>query len=246
MSRFFLNAILPLFCFFLLMGSGTGFAANAPSLDDDEAYFNEDTGPLVPDPLEGWNRAMYHFNDGLIDYVLRPAHKGYVYITPKPLRTGIRNVFHNLAFPARFVNNLLQGKGMAAGAEMSWFILNTTAGLGGLLDLSPQHPAKVPVDEEDMGQTFGVWGIGEGMYIVWPFLGPSTLRDTAGMGGDYFLDPVTYVEPWELSLGLSAGRAFNDLDNVLDLYDDMKKLAVEPYTALRNGYVQYRRAKVAK
>ena len=231
---------------FLFVGSGTGFAVYVPSLDDDDEYYTESAIPLVPDPLEGWNRAMYVFNDRLIDYVLRPAHQGYVYITPKPLRTGISNVFHNLLFPVRFTNNLLQGKGMAAGAEMSWFVLNTTAGLGGLLDLSKSHPAKVPVDEEDMGQTFGVWGMGEGMYIVWPLIGPSTARDTLGRVGDYFLDPLNYVEPWELSLGLTAVRNFNDLDNVLDLYDDMRKISVEPYTALRNGYVQYRRAKVAK
>ena len=146
----------------------------------------------------------------------------------------------------RFTNNLLQGKGRAAGVEMSRFILNTTAGLGGVINVAENHKTIVPVDDEDFGQTLGVWGLGEGCYIVWPLLGPSTARDTVGLGGDYFLDPVSYVRPGELGLGVSAFRTFNQLDDIMDQYDAVNKLAIEPYTSFRNAYIQHRRAKVAR
>ena len=220
------------------------FAA-VKSLDEDDDYL-ESHGHVVADPLEPWNRAVFKFNDAVLDYVARPAYKGYAYVTPKFMRTGIKNFFHNLSFPVRFVNNLLQGKGKAAGVEMSRFVLNTTGGLGGFFDVAKGKETIVPVEDEDMGQTFGVWGVGEGFYIVWPLLGPSSARDSVGRVGDYFLEPLNYVQPSELSLGLSAAKTFNELDDVLDLYDDLKRAAIEPYSSVRDAYVQYRRAKIAK
>jgi phospholipid-binding lipoprotein MlaA len=216
-----------------------------PSLDeDDENYL--DQVARVPDPLEPWNRAMFRFNDALMDHVARPAYKGYAYVTPEFMRSGIKNFFHNLAFPVRFVNNLLQGRPRAAGVEMSRFILNSTAGLGGLIDVAKSHKPVVPVEDEDFGQTLGVWGVGEGFYIVWPLLGPSSARDTVGLVGDAFLDPVNYVQPWWLALSIDAGKTFNELDDILDLYDDLKRVAVEPYSSMRDAYIQYRKAKIAK
>lgn len=215
-------------------------------LNDIENEYLDAAGSLIPDPLEPWNRAVYTFNDALIEYAARPAYKGYAYVTPKFMRTGIKNFFHNLSFPVRFVNNLLQGRGRAAGVEMSRFILNTTAGLGGLFDVAQYHEPVVPVEDEDFGQTLGVWGVGEGCYIIWPLLGPSTIRDSVGMAGDYFLTPTTYIQPWELGFGIKAGQVFNGLDDVLDLYDTLKGSAVEPYTSMRDAYVQYRRAKLDK
>ncbi|MDR2161271.1 MAG: VacJ family lipoprotein [Desulfovibrio sp.] len=240
--RFLLPGIL-IFCL-LLPGAGPAAAGPHPSLEEDDP-FAEYEDNRVPDPLEGWNRAVQSFNDVAIDYVLRPLHRGYVAITPDPVRTGLHNVFYNLLFPVRFVNNLLQGKGLAAGAEFSWFILNSTAGLGGIFDLAPSHPAIVPVEEEDLGQTLAVWGMKETLYIVWPFLGPSTLKDSLGMVGDTFLDPLAYMDPW-IGFGLTAVKTFNDLDKILDIYDDMRGTAVEPYSAVRNGYIQYRRGKAAR
>ena len=236
---------LPLIAGLLLLCVEASSFAAVKSLDEDDDYLDAHA-QVVADPIEPWNRAMFKFNDAMLDYVARPAYKGYAYVTPQFVRTGIKNFFHNLAFPVRFVNNLLQGRPRAAGVEMSRFILNTTAGLGGLFDVAKDKEPVVPVEDEDMGQTFGVWGAGEGFYIVWPLLGPSTLRDSTGMVGDYFLDPVTYVQPWELSLGIDAGRTFNELDDILDLYDDLKRAAIEPYSSVRDAYVQYRRAKIAK
>ena len=234
-----------LLCVLLCLGAPAfASAATTAELDADEDYL-DDVGPLVPDPLEGWNRAMHSFNDGFIEYAARPAYDAYEFVTPSFFRTGVNNFFHNLAFPVRFTNNLLQGKGRAAGVEMSRFVLNTTAGLGGFIDVAKNHKTIVPVDdEEDFGQTLGVWGVGEGFYIVWPILGPSTARDTVGMGVDYFLDPVSYVKPGELAVGAAVFRSFNKLDEILDQYDAVNELAVEPYSSFRNAYIQHRRARL--
>ena len=233
------------FALLLSLAAAPAFSA-VKSLDDDDDYLFESAGQVVPDPLEPLNRAVFKFNDVVLEHVARPAYKGYAAVTPEPVRTGIKNFFHNLSFPVRFVNNLLQGKGKAAGVEMSRFILNTTAGLGGIFDVAKDKKPIVPVEDEDFGQTLGVWGAGEGMYIVWPLIGPSTVRDSAGRVGDYFLEPLTYVQPWEVALGANALKTFNSLDDVLDLYDELKKTSVEPYSSVRDAYVQYRRAKIAK
>lgn len=233
-----------LLCLLAFVAASPAYGAQT-HLADDEDYL-EEVGQLVPDPLEGWNRAMFSFNDGLIEHVVRPAYKGYVYITPDFFRLGLKNFFHNAAFPVRFVNNLLQGRGKAAGVEMSRFVLNTTAGLGGLFNVAQHHEPIVPVEDEDLGQTFGVWGLGEGCYLVWPFVGPSSVRDTFGLVGDYFLYPATYIRPWEVGIAVRAVDVFNDLDDVLDLYDDLKRAAIEPYSSVRDAFIQYRRAKVAK
>ena len=211
--------------------------------DDDEDYLDA-VARIIPDPLEGWNRAVFSFNDVIIVYVAKPVYRGYEFITPSFMRRGIKNAYHNLLFPVRFTNNLLQGRGMAAGVEMSRFILNTTAGLGGLFNVARHHEPVVQVRDEDFGQTLGVWGFGEGFYIVWPLFGPSTLRDSVGRTGDYFLHPLSYVRPWELSLGIKAAAMFNDLDEVLDLYDRLTRLAIEPYSSARDAYVQHRRAQL--
>lgn len=231
---------------FLSCAPESARAASVPSLDEDEQYLDA-VGNLIPDPLEGWNRAMFNFNDAVIEYAGKPLYKGYVYITPDFFRSGLKNFFHNASFPVRFANNLLQGRPRGAGVEMSRFILNTTAGLGGFFDVAKHHKPIVPVEDEDMGQTFGVWGIGEGCYIVWPFLGPSTARDSFGMVGDYLLEPTTYLTSyWEINWGLKILSDFNDLDDVFDLYDDLKRAAIEPYSSVRDAYVQYRRAKLEK
>jgi phospholipid-binding lipoprotein MlaA len=219
------------------------FAA-PPPLDDDD--YPDAALPETADPLESWNRAVFSVNDLVYRYAARPAYTGYAAVVPQCVRAGLKNIFHNLDFPARFVNNLLQGKGMAAGVELSRFIFNTTAGLGGFFDAAGGLESVVPVADEDMGQTFGIWGMGDGAYIVWPLIGPSSLRDSAGRVGDFFLTPLTYVRPFELSLGISAVKVFNELDETLDLYESLTRSAIEPYSAVRDAYLQYRRAKIAR
>src|SRR3990172_6946320 len=150
----------------------------------------------IADPLEPWNRAMFTFNDKFYFWVLKPVSKGYGAVIPEWGRVRVRNVFRNILMPVRFVNSLLQLKLKAAGVELVRFVANTAAGFGGMFDVAGDNPG-LKAGNEDFGQTLGVYGIGDGFYIVWPFLGPSSLRDTAGLAGDYFLSPVSYITPLE-------------------------------------------------
>ena len=166
---------------------------------------------------------------------------------PRPVRTGEGNFVRTLKAQIRIVNGRIKGKGMGGVEEFSTFVLNSTVGIGGMFDVGKSHKKVVEPTGEDGGQTLGVWGMGEGLYIVWPLLGPSNARDTLGMGMDYFMDPLTYaIDDWEIGLGVSAFRTFNDFDQLLDTYDTMKGMSVEPYTSVRDAYTQYRRAQIAK
>lgn len=218
-------------------------SAMAPDLDD-YATGNED---MAPDPLEGWNRMWFAVNDVLLLKIVKPAHQGYVAVTPDELRSGMRNFFHNLAFPVRFLNCLLQGKPREAGVEMGRFIVNTTVGMAGFINVARKDKPVVEPDKEDFGQTLGVWGVGEGIYIVWPILGPSTLRDSLGLAGDYLADPFGHMVSNEwLYTGGRAYGAFNSVDDAIAGYEAVTGSAVEPYSSVRNAYMQMRRAKVAR
>jgi phospholipid-binding lipoprotein MlaA len=222
-------------------------AAIAAALDKDADYLDSAYNTqLIPDPLEPWNRAVFVLNDGVITFVGRPLNTAYTTITPRFFREGLYNFFRNLAFPVRFINSLLQGNGKKAGYEFSRFIINTGAGFGGLFNVASRHPELANLDGEDFGQTLGVWGVGEGLYLYWPLLGPSTVRDSVGRVGDYFLEPLSYVSPWQVSWSLYGVKILTELDGILDTYDDVTKSAIEPYTGVRDAFVQYRRAKVAK
>jgi phospholipid-binding lipoprotein MlaA len=206
-----------------------------PGLEEEKA---------VHDPLEPWNRLMFHFNDKLYYWVLKPAAKGYNAVLPEPVRSSVGNFFRNVTMPVRFVSSLLAGRIKAAGIELARFGINTTAGLGGLFDIAKQY--HLERQESDLGLTFGRYGIGEGIYIVWPFLGPSSLRDTVGTVGDSFLDPVNYIRPERDAIAVSAYDYFNYAALHIDDYEDLIKSAVEPYVALRNAYIEHRRSLITK
>ena len=207
--------------------------------DEFEAEFSEKS-IHIPDPLEGWNRLMFRINDRLYFWVLKPVTQAYKRVAPPPVRIGIRNFFHNLMTPVRFVACFAQRKDDAAGKEFGRFMVNSTWGILGVADPAKDQLGLEVADDEDMGQTLGVHGAGHGFYIVWPILGPSTLRDSVGMVADLFLYPVTYLEPWEASLGVRAVRTTNDASFSLGDYETFKSAAVEPYSALRDAYLQYR------
>jgi len=215
-------------------------------LDDLEKELDEGEARAVADPIEGWNRGVFKFNDALYVWVARPVLQGYKGVVPEPVRTGVRNSFDNLAMPVRGVNCLLQGKGKAAGTELNRFLINTTVGILGIRDAaSEDYDIKAP-PAEDLGQTLAVWGLGEGCYLVWPLMGPSTLRDSGGAVGDYFLDPVTYIPPWTVRAGVSGVRAVNSGSFTMKEYDAIRKDAIDPYAAVRDGYTQYRDAQIKK
>ena len=195
----------------------------------------------VADPLRPVNRAIFVFNDRLYFWVLKPLALGYNAVLPETARIGIRNFFSNLLTPIRFVNCILQGKGTAAGQEFVRFMTNTTLGVLGFWDPALDLYG-VDISNEDLGQTFGVYGIGEGFYLVWPVLGPSTFRDTVGFFGDLFVNPITYIEPTELSWGVGLYRRFNDISLRIGDYEAIKQAAVDPYVAVRDGYIQFRRS----
>ena len=224
------------------------------SIDDLEELDDYASGEpqLIADPIEPWNRFWFGFNDIFYLYVANPAYRFWETVTPRQLRTGIKNVFHNLLFPMRFINNLLQFRFKEAGVEFGRFIVNSTAGLGGLVDVAKHKKTIVPVhpEGEDFGQTLGRWGFGHGFYIVWPFFGPSSVRETFGRAGDYFMYPAFWasyvIHPWHVPSGIQTGFFFNDLDDVLPTYFDLKKAAVDPYIMMREGWVKHRAVQVAR
>lgn len=198
----------------------------------------------VADPLYYWNKGMYHVNDKLYFWVLKPLAKGYKAITPDIFREGVSNFFYNLMMPIRFVNCILQGKGNAAANEFTRFVINSTIGVLGLGDPASQYPQLNLSDDEDLGQTFAKYGIGNGFYLVWPILGPSTLRDTIGQLGDAYLNPLVYIRPFEAQMAVRALNYTNKTSFHIGEYEALKEASVDPYVAMRNSYLQFRERKI--
>jgi len=197
----------------------------------------------LADPLEPLNRIMYNANDTLYFWVFKPCAQVCKAVVPEPARTGVSNFFHNLATPVRYVNCLLQGKGDSADTELRRFLANTTVGILGFGDPARDIYGLEPA-EEDLGQTLAIHGFDNGFYIVWPLLGPSTLRDSAGMVGDMFLNPVRYVEHTKTSISISAVRVTNEGSFHIGEYEDFKAASLEPYVAMREAYIQYRNKQI--
>ncbi len=211
-------------------------------LDEFESEF-EEKAYTVADPLSFWNRAMYHFNDKLYFWFLKPVAKGYKVVVPGVVRTGVRNFFSNIFTPIRLTSCILQGKLKAGGTELTRFAVNTTVGILGFGDPAQKY-LHLDISDEDLGQTLGSYGIGNGFYLVWPVFGPSTLRDSVGMLGDRFLNPITYVKPAEASLAIWSGEKINETSLHIGDYESIKEAAIEPYEAFRDAYIQYRNNKV--
>ena len=197
----------------------------------------------IADPIEPLNRMMFNVNDRFYFWVAKPVIEGYEKTVPKPLRIGVGNFFQNLTTPIRLVNCLFQGKGSRAGMEMRRFGINTTAGILGFGDPARDRYHLEP-STEDLGQTLAAYGLGNVCYIVWPVLGPSTLRDSVGAAGDWFLNPVSYVRPLEAYIGIRAADYVNDGSFRTGEYEAFKKAAVDPYVAMRTAYIQYRQKQI--
>jgi len=233
--------------FTLDQGSSIKLIAQEEPRDSDlDVFFTEEAEAKeirVSDPLQPWNRAMFHFNDKLYFWLLKPAARGYKAVVPKPVRKGVKNFFHNITAPIRIVSALLQGKGRAASAELTSFLINSTVGILGFGDPAGRWN-ELDASEEDIGQTLATYGIGNGCFIVWPVLGPSTLRDSVGMVGDWLLDPAKYVDPFEVSAGLWVVENVNDTSFRIGDYESLKDAAIDPYISLRNAYIQNRQKRV--
>lgn len=206
---------------------------------EDEAVQEADDN----DPLEGLNRVFFEINDALDTVLLRPIAWVYREVVPEFARNGVRNALDNLDSPVVFANDLLQGEFDRAGETMARFMINSTVGVGGFIDVADDMG--VPKHDEDFGQTLAVWGLGEGPYLYLPLLGPSNPRDLAGRAVDIGMDPLTYVD-WEDQNAEWAPYTRMGL-NVLDLrarnfdtLDNLKETSVDYYAAIRSAYRQLR------
>jgi phospholipid-binding lipoprotein MlaA len=190
------------------------------------------------DPLEPLNRAVYKFNDALDRAVLKPLAEGYQDYIPSPLRTGVRNFFFNLYEPFTIVNNVLQGKpGDAAGDSMR-LIFNTTFGVFGLFDVATGWGLEP--HEEDFGQTFGVWGVGEGWYLVLPLLGPSTGRDAPGVVIEYVFDPIIHYTSGVPRYTATGLLLISERSELLSASEVLDAAAVDEYLQVREAFRQQR------
>jgi len=250
-----ITAALFFSCVVLCSGIGAVWAGDQDSTNVNTGSYFEDpfesqeassTGGTIRDPLEKYNRFMFAFNDKLYFYVLKPVSQGYTYVMPEEARKSIKRFFTNLATPIRLVNCLLQGKVKSAGVEFTRLVINSTGGFLGFFD--PAHTCwDLNRYDEDTGQTLGVYRLGHGLYIIWPFFGPSSIRETIGLAGDMFLDPLTYVDMhWWARGGIEAFQTVNATSLRIGEYEDLKAGAIDPYISLRNGYLQYRDGQVKK
>ncbi len=225
-------------------GPGNKALDNEESLDYVEEKGTEEEKIDIADPLEPFNRAMFHFNDKLYFWVLKPLGRGYGKVVPEGARVSVSNFFSNITFPIRFVNCLLQAKVRGAATELGRFIINTTLGIGGFFDPASGKRFDLRKQNVDLGQTLGIYGLGQGFFITWPIFGPSSPRDTVGMIGDAFLDPINYLQPWEASTGVKAYDKVNGVSLRIGDYEALKEAAIDPYVAIRNAYAQHRQNKV--
>lgn len=223
----------------------TSTAVEAPDYDSDEYGDEEESELSVADPLQPWNTVWYHFNDKLYFWLLKPVAQGYKAVVPTIARTGVSNFFNNLATPIRFVNCLLQGKMKDSGSELGRFVINSTVGVLGFGEVASGLAGLEPPTPEDLGQTLGSYGVGNGLYIIWPIFGPSTVRDTVGLVGDYFLDPVTYIDDFGIRVAVKSVDTVNATSFRLGDYEALKDAALDPYLSIRDAYIQNRAKKVA-
>jgi phospholipid-binding lipoprotein MlaA len=212
------------------------------------------------DPWESFNTKIFEFNRQMDRWVLKPVAKGYNFIMPDFVQVGISNMFSNARFAPRFLNNVFQGKLKGAGIELGRFLINTTVGYAGFIDLATQIDLVTP--EEDVGQTLGYYGVKPGPYLILPFLPPFTVRDFVGYLGDVALNPVNWlVAPiieingipsviahknrtttTFVQLGARVGEIVNERSRNLEKFQGVEEATLDLYTAVRNAYLQ-RRAK---
>ena len=210
------------------------------------------------DPWEPMNTSIFEFNRQVDRFVLKPVAKGYDFVMPDLVQVGISNIFSNLRFAPRFLNNVFQGKAKGAGIEVGRFLINSTVGLGGFFDLAKHIDLVTP--DEDMGQTLGFYGVKPGPYLVLPLLPPFTVRDFFGYVGDVFLNPINWLvvpiievnnvpsvisHPNRMTssliqTGSRVGEIVNERSRNLQKYQGVEEATLDLYTAVRNAYLQTR------
>jgi phospholipid-binding lipoprotein MlaA len=222
----------------------SALSAQDSFLSEDDLFEDDfDEIQTISDPFEGLNRSIFKFNDFVYMKILGPVAQCYHTVVPDPVETGFHNFFDNLKYPVRLAGNLLQLKVEESVEETGKFLVNTTIGIGGFHKASDSFPALNP-PVEDLGQAFGAWGFGEGFYIVIPFLGPSNVRDLLGRIGDRYPDII--ATPWTVLDDLGDQYIVGAVDLVTDSprlmyrYQIFTESAIDPYTAMKDGFTQYR------
>jgi phospholipid-binding lipoprotein MlaA len=210
------------------------------------------------DPWEPMNTNIFEFNRQVDRFVLKPVAKGYNFVMPDLVQVGISNIFYNLRFAPRFLNNVFQGKVKGAGIEAGRFLVNSTVGLAGFFDVAKHVNLVTP--EEDLGQTLGFYGVKPGPYLMLPFLQPFTVRDFVGYVGDVFLNPINWLvvpiievegvpslidhedrmTSSIIQLGARVGEIVNERSRNLETYQGVEEATLDLYTAVRNAYLQKR------
>lgn len=229
---------------------------------DPFAKSDELAGGEEYDPWEPLNTKIFEFNRQVDRWVLKPVAQGYDAVVPNPVQIGVSNVFYNIRFPSRLINNLAQGKLSGAGTEVGRFLLNSTFGLGGLVDVAKHLDITTP--EEDTGQTLGYYGVKPGPYLVIPFLPPFTVRDFFGYLTDIALNPINWmVFPFIEANGVPSliahhnrttssiaqismrvGEIVNDRSLNLEKFQGVEEATLDLYTAVKNAYIQKRRNQI--
>ena len=214
------------------------------------------------DPWEPVNTKVFEFNRQVDRWVLKPVAQGYNAVVPNPVQIGISNVFYNIRFPSRLINNLAQGKLAGAGTEVGRFLLNSTFGLAGLVDVARHLDITTP--EEDTGQTLGYYGVKPGPYLVVPFLPPFTLRDFVGYLGDIALNPINWMvfpiievngvpsliahhnrmTTTIAQTSMRVGEIVNERSLNLEKFQGVEEATLDLYTAVKNAYLQKRRNQI--
>ena len=211
------------------------------------------------DPWESLNTKFFEFNRQLDRWVLKPVAKGYNYVVPNIVQVGVTNIFYNSRATPRFLNNVFQGKFKGAGIEVGRFLINTTVGIAGFFDVAQRFNLTTP--EEDTGQTLGFYGVPPGPYLMIPILGPYTLRDLVGYGGDIALNPIYWLilptmhnidsiptvvdideraATYLISFGARATEVVNERSLNLEKFQGVEESTVDLYAAVRNAYLQKR------
>jgi phospholipid-binding lipoprotein MlaA len=217
----------------LLSAAAPGIAADHPP----ERVVSEH------DPIEGFNRKMFWFNDRVDVWVFEPIAVAWDFVAPRRVQTSLANFFRHLHFPIDTMNDLLQLKPVDAGKDVARFAINTTAGVLGFFD--PATGWGFPPSDEDFGQTLAYWGAPSGPYLMLPILGPSNPRDTAGLAVDYAFSVTPFFVDQFILLGARVAQTVNDRSLILEEVRNVREASFDYYVAVRNAYVQRRRAAVA-
>jgi phospholipid-binding lipoprotein MlaA len=197
------------------------------------------------DPYEATNRQIFAFNQKMDKYVALPVAKAYVDVVPELARDGVHNFLENLEVPITFGNDVLQGAADHAADSLGRFVINSTIGVGGLIDVAQKIGARE--HNADFGETLGVWGVGPGPYLVLPVLGPSDPRDAFGYGVDIAMDPLTWIS-WRSStyymLGRGVLKIVDERARAIDTLNEIERTSVDEYATLRSLYRQHREAEI--